>query len=125
MVQIAHGWELSVERGPDWLFVKPLGAPDEAGDEAGLARTVWAMLERNFSNRLVLELDHITYLNSHLVGQLVWLHKRIHSHGGLMRISGLSELNQDILSQCRLAGRFPHFATREEAVMSARTTHPR
>jgi anti-anti-sigma factor len=125
MVQIAHGWELDVDRGPDWLFVRPHSLPRDAAEMPPLAEQIWSLLEQNFTHRLVLELDRISYLQSYLVGQLVWLHKRIHTHGGLMRICGMSEENQDVLHQCRLDDRFPRYLNREAAVMGYRPIQPR
>jgi hypothetical protein len=48
---------------------------------------------------------------------LVNLHKRIYTHGGLLRIAGLSDDNYRVLVACRLHERFPRYASREEAVM--------
>jgi anti-anti-sigma factor len=125
MVQIAEGWELDVDRGPDWLFVRPRFLRNRAADTPPLAEMIWSLLEQNFTTRLVLEMDQVPFLHSYLIGQLVWLHKRIVSHGGLMRISGLSETNQDVLRICQLEGRFPQYINREDAVMGYRPSQPR
>jgi anti-anti-sigma regulatory factor len=133
MVQIAHGWELDVERGPDWLFVRPHGAtPDplelsypEVADTPELADDVWALVEQNFTHRVVLELDRIGHLNSYLIGQLMRLYKRITARGGLLRLCGLSANNQAALDQCRLSGRLPSYANRTDAVMASRPVQPR
>jgi anti-anti-sigma factor len=127
MVQIslARGWHLEVERGPDWLFVRPRHSPASALGAPSLEEQVWALLERNFTHRLVLELEDVEYLDSHLIGELVRLEQRIVSHDGMMRICGLSSGNQDLLRQCELDGRFPGFRDREEAVMGPRPAQPR
>ena len=125
MVQIAEGWMVDVERGPDWLFVRPRFAARGATDTPRLAEEIWSLLEQNFTTRLVLELDQIPFLHSYLIGQLVWLHKRIHGHGGVMRICGLSQCNQDVLRICRLDNCFPQYLSREDAVMGHRPTQPR
>ena len=64
-------------------------------------------------------------LTSTLVGQLVWLYKRIHTTGGLMRICGLSAANHEVLRICRLDGRLPEYATRSAAVMGDHPCQPR
>ena len=125
MVQIAEGWELDVERGPDWLFVRPHRMSSHATETPPLAEQIWLLLKQNVTNRLVLELDDIRFLHSYLIGQLVWLHKRIHTQGGIMRISGLSTPNQEVLRTSQLASRFPQYSNREEAVMGYRPTQPR
>jgi anti-anti-sigma factor len=126
MVSIARGWELDVERGPDWLIVRPRPLPVDAEETPALAEQIWAMLEQNMTHRLVLELDQLNYLGSYLIGQLVWLHKRIHTHGGLMRVCGLSQQNREVLHICRLDERFPDYHDRNDAIMGAfRPTAPR
>ncbi len=138
MVHIAHGWELDVERGPDWLFVRPRGLahgpldpthPEmthtDLMDTPDLADEIWALVEQTFTHRLVLELDQIGHLNSYLIGQLMRLFKRISTRGGLMRICGLSPGNQAVLDQCRLSGRLPSYENRTEAVMASRPPQPR
>ncbi len=117
MIQIAEGWELSVDRGPDWLFVRPHSVSGDTGSMPPLAEEIWALLEQHQIRRVVVELDEIPLLHSYLVGQLVWLHKRVVSQGGLMRISGVSSVNQDVLHTCRLDDRFPAYLNRGDAVM--------
>ncbi len=124
MIQLAHGWELDVERGPDWLFVRPHGLP-QGEDQPDIALHIWSMLNQNFTNRLVLELDQVDFLNSYLIGQLVWLYKRIHAQGGLMRLCGLSATNADTIRACRLDSCFPAYANRGDAVMGHRPQQPR
>jgi anti-anti-sigma regulatory factor len=134
MVQIAHGWELDIDRGPDWLFVRPhsllprFAAPAEGAEDADmpdLADDIWLLVEQNFARRLVLELDDIGPLDSFLVGQLVRLYKRFCSHGRVMRISGLSGANQKVLDECQLSGALPCYDSRGDAVKAARPMQPR
>jgi len=117
---VGSGWDFEVERGPDWLFVRPRRVEPTLGDSSTFAEQVWSLLEQQFTHRLVLEMTDVTYLDSQLIGQLVWLYKRLHAHDGLMRICGLSESNQHVLNICRLDGRLPSFRSREDAVMGAR-----
>ncbi len=122
MLAIAPGWELAVERGPDWLLVRILRAP-EACDAPPLADEVWDQMCRHFTYRLVLELNQIPVLDSCLIGQLVQLYKRIREHDGVMRLCGLSGYNRQVLHTCNLDNHFPDYHDREEAVMGAQ--HPR
>lgn len=117
MIEIAPGWTLNVERGPDWLFVR-VGSPPQPGfDMPPLAETLWAALQDHLVYRVVIELYDLPLLDSYLIGQLVLLHKRIHTHDGVLRICGLSAHNQQVLSDCQLGGRLPHFSNREEALL--------
>ncbi|NQU20795.1 MAG: STAS domain-containing protein [Candidatus Nealsonbacteria bacterium] len=117
MLAIAPGWELGVERGPDWLLVKVKSVDEDAVNAPPLADEIWSLLQCHFTYRLVLELDQIHLLNSHLVGQLVSLYKRIREHDGVMRLCGLSDFNRQVLQMCRLDDRFAPCRDRKEAVM--------
>jgi anti-anti-sigma factor len=115
---LAHRcWDFDVERGPDWLFVRPHRL--SKGDLGSLrfADEVWHLLEQHLMHRLVLEMDDVGHLDSNLVGQLLSLFKRIHAHDGMMRVCALSAANEDVLHACRLESHFPRYADREEAVM--------
>jgi anti-sigma B factor antagonist len=124
MLEIAPGWNLDVERGPDWLFVRLHCEPDNVWDAPPLAETLWRLLEQHFTHRLVIECDEVQLLHTMLLGQLVLLHKRIASRGGALRLTGLSSQNREVLQSCRLDGRLPSFEDRNEAVLG-RPTKPR
>lgn len=124
MIEVAPGWALDVERGPDWVFIRLAAPEDPLADVPPLAETLWSLLEQHFTYRLVLECDQVCFLNSTLIGQFVALHRKIKAHGGLMRLCGMSSNNQDVLHQCRLDGRFPNFRSRSQAVLG-RPLQPR
>lgn len=121
----APGWALDVERGPEWLYIRL--RPPQQGDaqEVDLAEILWETLEQSFTYRLVLELDEVRLLRSWMIGQLVILHKRIHKHDGTLRLSGLSDINQEALRSSRLDTRFPQYPNRTDAVMGERPPQPR
>ncbi len=119
MLAIAPGWELEVDRGPDWLLVR-VRCPDcFQSDPPPLAEVLWELLERHFTYRLVLELDELHVLSSSLIGQLVRLYKMIREHDGVMRICGLSAYNCQVLRTCHLEDRLVPFHDRHEAVMGS------
>ncbi len=128
MVQVtpARGWDLVVERGPDWLFVQPRCSGEATGGERDLAEQVWSLLEQNRTYRLVLELDAIDCLLPELIDKLASLQKRIHAHDGTLRICGLSDKNARLLQDSVRSSLLPHFCDRESAVMGhARPRQPR
>lgn len=126
MLAIAPGWELDVDRGPDWLLVKIKSLDADATENPPLSANIWSLLERHFTYRLVLELDQVKVLNSYLIGQLVRLYKLIRQHDGVMRLCGLSPYNLRVLRTCRLEDRFRPYHDREEAVMGrCRPRRPR
>lgn len=126
MTLLAPGWELDVERGPDWVFVRLRGADLPDADASHLAETVWQLMNQHFCHRVVLEMHEVRLLHSRLVGQLVLLHKRLsNTDGGVIRVCGLSPQNRSVLEMSRLDKRFPHYENREQAVMSHRQPLPR
>jgi anti-anti-sigma factor len=125
MVETIPGWSLEVSRGPDWLFVRLRTEQATAGDVSGLSESLWDLMQRQFIHRLVLELEDLPQIRSALIGELVRLQKRICTHGGLLRLAGLSNRNQEVLRSCRLDACFPQYHTREDAVMGQRARKPR
>ncbi len=125
MVQTDVGWRYDVDRGPDWVFVRLHPDDESAGSTASLADQMWSVLEQSFTYRLVLELDEVPIMQSYLIAQLVMLAKRVHSHGGLLRLCGLSPANQEVIHLCRLDGCLPHYGNRGDAVMGHRPLQPR
>ena len=119
---LSAGWDIEVDRGPGWLFVQlhEPGGGFAGGMESSLAEWLWELLEQNFVRRLVVELEHVTILPSHLIGQLVVLHKRIVTKGGIMRICGLTPQCEQVLRMHRLADRLFPYSNREEAVLGLR-----
>jgi anti-anti-sigma factor len=125
MLDTIPGWEMQVERGPGWLFVK-IPPPDlEWSDYPSLADQIWSLVERHFVYRLALRLDEIDLLNSYLLGQLVVLQRRVREHGGLLRLCGLSPYNQEVLRLHGLGDRLPIYRDVEEAVMGGGSCKPR
>lgn len=123
-MQLAPGWSVDVDRGPDWLFVR-LNVEDESQKQPELAESLWALLQCHLTYRVVVELDRLPQLSSFLLGQLVLLSKRVQADGGLMRLSGVSRAGQDSLRAARLERVLPSFADRETAVMGHRPRQPR
>jgi anti-anti-sigma factor len=121
---------MDIDRGPDWLFIRLRPPLDDAGQsiaghERPLAETVWKKLEQCFCYRVVLELEDVRYLPSWMIGELVRLHKRVTTQGGMLRLSGLSAAAQEVLHISRLADRFPQYRDRTEAVMGYRPPQAR
>ena len=125
MLEAIPGWSVTLDRGPDWLFIRLHAEDGGFEDVNGLAEGLWELLQQQFAHRLVLEMDELHSLRSSLIGELVRLHKRISSSGGLLRLSGLSDDNQEVLRHCRLEGCFPQYRTRTDAVKGVRPQKPR
>jgi anti-anti-sigma factor len=124
LLELAPEWTLDIDRGPDWLFIR-LRPPHGDRGEFPLAEMIWQKLEQCFCYRVVLELDDVTMLRSWIIGELVRLHKRVMTQGGMMRLSGLSSANEAVLRICRMNERFPAYRNRTDAVMGYRPPQPR
>jgi anti-sigma B factor antagonist len=130
MIVMETGWTLEVERGPDWLFIK-LGCDADAAHDAsgydteGLAERIWSLYEQHFARRLVLECDRIKLMHSRVLAELIAVHRRVTRQGGVMRLCGLSPLNQQVLHTAHLDNYLHSYATRAEAVLIGRPAKPR
>jgi len=124
-VELLPGWSLAVDRGPDWLFVRPIPLQHGDTEEVELAEAIWELCEQHLTYRVVLEFEEVAMLRSWLVGQLVLLKKRLCSHEGLLRICHLSDNNQMVLKICRLDAHFPQYQDRCAAVMGEMPHRPR
>jgi hypothetical protein len=119
-------WELEVSRGPDSLWVKVHQRSNGfAGESPPLVDELWALLERHFLYRLVLDLGEIESLGRELLGQLLRLQRRIRGHGGLMRICGLSGLHREMLHRHGVDTWMADYGDLEEAVMGSWPRKPR
>ena len=123
-VKTANGWQMELDRGPDWLFVRLRGQEESKAEPQELAETVWSLLQQQFAHRLVVELDELAQLRTGMIGELVRLRKRIDSKGGMMRLSGVSDDNQKVLEINHLDNFFPQYRTRTDAVMGHTTNEP-
>ncbi len=123
MPAIASGYELHVERGPDWLLVRVACSDPVELDAVSLAEEIWSLLEQHFTYRLVLELDQVSVLTSHMIEQLMQLHHRLEHRGGVMRVCGLSPYNCEVLHACRVDEELLPYQDRQEAVTGQ--THAR
>ena len=124
VLDVVPGWTIDLERGPDWLFVR-LRPPDGIAHEVPLAETIWELMDQSFSRRIVLEMDNVRLLRSWVIAEIVKLHKRVCADGGLLRLCGMTDSNQEVLRISRLDDRFPQYGSRGDAVMGRRPLQPR
>ncbi len=125
MVSTVTRWQLDVDRGPGWLFIRLRPPSDSLEIDFDLAAQIWAMLTNHLTYRLVLEMDEVQYMPSALIGQLVLLQKRVHEHDGVLRLCGLSARCQQALHLCRLSDGLPNYEGRVEAVLGHFPGQPR
>jgi hypothetical protein len=124
MLELAPGWKMEMDRGPNWLIVRLHEPAEGAPAEVDLGRQLWDLLQMHFTNRLVLELGDIP-LGEPMIDQLVQLRRRIVERGGQLRLCGLSETTRQALLACHPETSLPHYHDRAEAVMGFRPKQPR
>jgi hypothetical protein len=116
MTSFARGWTLQVDTGSEWMFLVLGRQPGEADLTPPLTDFAWQQATQHGLFRIVLELSPEVILSSHLVGQLVLLHRRVHQSGGVLRICKFSSNNYDVLVLMQLSDRFFNYRSREAAV---------
>lgn len=124
MLEIAPGWTIDVERGPDWLICRLHAPPAEAASSIDLTSALWALLRQHFTYRLVLEMDQLQQLDDRMVGQILDLRDRLEDHHGMLRLCGLSDINLRAL-RGRRSGCTPHYRDRAAALHGATRLKPR
>lgn len=118
-VHVLDGLKLTVDRGPNWLFVKLCPTRDLARGVAGLAERVSSIAAQHFIYRVVLELDELRSLPESAVEQLVRLQERLAEHGGALRLCGLSAKCAATLRERELESVLPNHDTRQAAVLGS------
>lgn len=112
----ARDWDLSVERGPNWLFVRVNGGAVKVSDLPPLAGRLRSLLENHFTNRIVLELDRAVIPCSYLVRQLERLDRWIGDRNGVLRLCGVRARYAKALSRCGFCAHWAFYRDRQEAV---------
>lgn len=126
MFTTTAGWDMDVERGPDWLLVRLGRTRGHQSQVRTLADVLWTVLEQHLAHRLVLELDQLRMLDDELVDELLGLHDRLAARGGTMRICGLTPECRQLLLDRQVVDRLVPYLDREEAVLGhPAPRHPR
>ncbi len=106
-------WELTPERGPDWLFVRLEAADEAPRASARLTESIWEMIREHHANRVVLEFDGVARPDEALWESIAELGSRMRDSGGLIRVCGLSPADQQRVADPAVV---PCFASRTDAV---------
>jgi MFS superfamily sulfate permease-like transporter len=117
------GWDVAVERGPDWLFLRLAHDGAKAGREP-LADRLLGMIRVNHAHRVVLELDRVRSIDDTLIDALAAVGSRVRDDGGLVRVCGLSDGDLRRLRSSDRASDLPHFESRSAAVGPRSTAVP-
>jgi len=110
-----QGWDVSVERGPEWLFLRlETGKPGAANRP--LVERLLRTIQANRAHRVVLELDHVDSIDDSLLDAITTVGSHVRGDGGLIRVCGLSAGNLRQLRQSAPGSELPHFESRSAAV---------
>ena len=123
MTQFAPGWYLKMDTSPEWIFFALGRSADASAPSPAVTDYAWQLASEHKIYRIVFELEPNVILTSHLVGQIVLLHRRAHYSGGVFRICQFSQKNYDVLQIMQLDNRFFNYDSREAAVIGHRETH--
>jgi hypothetical protein len=116
VTHLVDGLKLSVDRGPNWLFVKIRPRQNWTEVLPQFADELWSITSRHFIYRLVLELEELKSLPPGLMEQLVLLQDRLAECGGALRICGLSSACDQALCDAGLDVALPNHPTRDAAI---------
>ena len=116
MHEFAQGWGTELEHLTDWLIVRLYAYGHERANEPPLSDAVFGIAESQNRFRVIVEPDPGVDFRSYLVGQFITLHKRLHLHGGALRLSGVTAGNYDVLRLMRLTDHIPAYPDRHAAL---------
>lgn len=112
-----EGFKLTVDRGPNWLFVNLRPKRRFADDIAHIADELWSIASRHFTYRIVLELEELREIPPAMVDQLVVLQERLAHCDGSLRICGMSVGPIRNLCEGDFETALPVYGSRQEAVL--------
>lgn len=113
-------FDVVLERGPDWLFVR-LEASEGGHRGRGhdlatsLWMSLWELARDHGTRRVVVELDALGGIDDDLLDELEMLGRILERENGVLRLCGASAIIARHES-CGAAGHLPHFSCRSEAV---------
>ena len=116
VTHLVDGLKITVDRGPNWLFVKLRPSRNWTEHLPQLADELWAIASRHFIYRLVLELEELKSLPTGLLEQLTLLQDRLVECDGALRICGLSAKCAQALCDAGLDAALPNHPTRDAAI---------
>jgi hypothetical protein len=116
VTHLVDGLKFTVDRGPNWLFVKLRSRRNWLDELPQIADELWSIAERHFIYRIVLELEEIKSLPPGLTQQLVLLHDRLVEFDGALRICGLSTKCAQALCDSGLDAALPNDNTHDAAI---------
>lgn len=111
------GFDVSLERGPDWLFVRLAPyANGRARHGHDLGTSLWELARDHGTRRIVVELDGLDEVDEDLLDGLAMLGRILERESGVLRLCGGRAETLALHESCGAAAHLPHFPCRREAV---------
>ena len=101
------GADLYESRGWQVIELKPLA--ESYADPTGLGEAVWQIVAHWQPPRIVLDMQHVQFMSSSLMGVMVQLHKRVAMAGGEFHVACLGPHQVEALHACQLHTIIPLF----------------
>ena len=116
-IELDFGWRATLDPQDRWLCVRLHPENTNLSPGHGLIERLWETVDSRGAHNVVLEMNDVTFLPSSLMGELVRLHKRLATHNGRLRLSGLRSECAEALHVCRLDRVLPTFRATEDALL--------
>lgn len=115
--KLTSSWTIETSRGPNWLFVKLRGPQGGELGSCKLADLLWSNLDQHLIYRMVLDMSSIAVLQADVINEIVELERLVVEHDGIVRLSGLSAENRELLRSAKIDACLPDFPDVENAIM--------
>ncbi len=104
------------QREEDGIYLLALNGRLVLGDESGGFRTTVDNLLSSGATRIVVNLEHVNYVDSAGLGALIEAHRKIKAKGGRLKLSNLRPNFKQALEMAKLLPIFETSATESSAV---------
>lgn len=106
---LMESWGADLYDRDGWQVVELKPLAEGYADPTGLAEAMWSIVAHWRPPRMVLDMRHIQFMSSSLMGVLVQLHKRLAMAGGEFHVACLSPHPVEALHACQLHTIIPLF----------------
>jgi anti-sigma B factor antagonist len=113
-----HWTEITQRLAGDVVVLDLQGQMTLSGDEEPLLLEHIRRIAQDGRRQVLLNLAHVSYVDSMGVGEIVGAYTRVVRLGGILKLCGVSDRIQELLETTNLATIIETFATEEDALRS-------
>lgn len=107
--ELVAGWWATLRDRDDWSIATLHPGPTPFEDVGGLATVLWREMLADLPRRIAIDMTEVAFLGSSMMGELVRMHTRAASHGGVLVLLGLRQQCREALHVTRLDSVLPLF----------------